>query len=174
MNRREGERLIEVIRELMAETGSASVKGKGSEPAPEQVETDKDGRPRLSAELLERVYQQFRNRMIDDLRADPVFVELLAARPEIEVLIEPRRIQIEASTTRGRVARLMASGWFKTTRATGAVRTELARTGPDPGGGGTLSDILAAYVKDGFLVREGTGYQAAPDLKVKEKVLEVS
>ena len=40
MNKREGERIIPVIRELMAETGSESVKGKPASngPAPLEVE----------------------------------------------------------------------------------------------------------------------------------------
>jgi hypothetical protein len=186
MNRQEGERLIhalsQTIREMMVDQVAAKRSSTSNGPAPTaapakpleevDIEPDKAGRVHLSAELLEKVFQQFKNRMIDELRIDPIFLELLAARPEIELVIQPRRVSLDASTTRGRVARLVAAGWFASTRATGGVRKELARTGPDPGGGGTLSDILAAFVKDGLLVRDGDGYQAAPGIKVMEKYLE--
>lgn len=122
----------------------------------------------------EALYQRFKQRFIDDAKTDPILLQLIAAQPEIVVGIEARVVELDGSTTRGRVARLMAAGWFNTARKTGTVRTELARTGADPGGGGTLSDILGAYVRDGFLVREGEGYVFAPGVKVTEKRLETA
>jgi len=76
-------------------------------------------------------------------------------------------------TTSARYSRLMAAGWFKDARKSGTVRSELARTGSDPGSGGRLSEALTEYVNQGFLTREGEGYTLAPGVKVSEKVLEV-
>lgn len=139
---------------------------------PPPPQSPANGKLPVPAEWLEQVYVQFRNRMIDELRVDPIFVQLLAQRPEIEVTIEPRRVQLDGGTLKGRVARLIAAGWFASSRATGAVRRELARTGADPGGGGTLSDTLGGMVRDGILTREGEGYAIAPGLRITEQIME--
>jgi hypothetical protein len=96
----------------------------------------------------------------------------MTVRPEIVVEVEPRIVTLDGSTQKGRIARLIAAGWFKEPRKVGTVRTELARTGPDPGGGGTLGDNLAALQRDGFLVLEGGGYAAAPGVKITDRTLE--
>jgi len=75
---------------------------------------------------------------------------------------------------KGRVVRLMAAGWFDQARETGDVRRELARTGTDPGGGGTLGIMLNRFVADGFFIREGAGFVLAPRVKVSERDLQVS
>jgi len=126
----------------------------------------------LSALDSEALYQMFRARFIDEARTDPVLLKLLVAQNEIVVEFEPSVIELDGSTMKGRVARLIAAGWFSTTRTTGGVRKELARTGADPGGGGTLSDNLSALLRDGFLVRDGDGWLQAAGVKVTQRALE--
>lgn len=180
MNRHEGDRLIKVIQELMAEEGAASVRGgktRPERPAPPARDQEKDHHeigqlPKLEADFLERIFLEFKNRMIDELRLDPVLVQLITQQKEIEIIIEPRIVQMDGGTLRGRVARLVGQGWANEPRATSAFRTELTRTGNDPGGGGSLSTVLGEFVRDGFLVRAGDRWQKAPDLKVTEKVIE--
>lgn len=128
--------------------------------------------PPAAAVDFEVLYQKVKRRLLDDLRVDPLFVKLLATQPEIMVEIEPRVVEMDGASLKGRVARLMASGWFKDPRKSGAVRTELARTGSDPGSGGRLSEALTEYVNQGFLTREGEAYVLAPGVKVSEKVIE--
>lgn len=125
-----------------------------------------------SGDAFERLYRALKSRLIEDLKVDPILLKLLSVQPEIVVEVEPRVVLLEANTLKGRVARLMAAGWFGTARATGACRQELKRTGADPGGWGNLSDILGDYVKQGFLVRDGSDYLIAPGAKVSEKTLE--
>lgn len=133
------------------------------------LEASGQGRPALNLDEFERLYLRIKNRLIDDARIDPILLQLLTQRPELIIDVEPRIVSLDGSSLRGRVARLLGAGWFASARATSTVRKELARTGADPGGGGTLSDVLGAYVRDGFLVREGEGYQAAPNVKVTER-----
>lgn len=121
---------------------------------------------------FEALYQKIKRRLIDECRVDPILLTLLTTSNAIEVQVEPRVESITASTLRGRVARLMASGFFKETRVTFAVRKELTRTGADPGGGGALAGHLSTFVADGFLVRDGDGFQMAPGVKVTENILE--
>lgn len=120
----------------------------------------------------EEQYQRFKRRLIDECRVDPILLTLLTTSNAIEVQVEPRLETLTGTGTRARVARLLAQGYFTEARATGNVRKELARTGADPGGGGGLSDVLGNFVKDGFMVRAGEGYQIAPGVIVTEKILE--
>lgn len=152
-------------------TAPAPAKG----PADNRVETAADaGDYGIAPERLERLYQYIKNRIIDECRIDPILLELLTTRPEIIVSVEPRLVELRGDNLKGRVARLMAAGWFGQQRATSSVRQELARTGSDPVGGGTLSDVLGNFVKDGFLIRVGGGYAFAPGVKVTERELKVT
>lgn len=121
---------------------------------------------------FEALYQKIKRRLIDECRVDPILLTLLTTSNAIEVQVEPRIETLTGTGTRSRVARLMAAGYFAEVRATGTVRQELKRTGADPGGGGGLSDVLGNFVKDGFMVRAGEGYQIAPGIKVTETILE--
>lgn len=119
----------------------------------------------------EKLFEQFKTWLLKDLDVDPVFVKLLANVPEMEVQFTSNKVTLTDDTMRGRVARLMAQGWFDTTRTVGGCRTELKRTGPDPGGGGTLGQILNQFVTDKFLVRDGDGFTLAPRVKITEKAM---
>lgn len=123
---------------------------------------------------IEKLYQAFKTRLIDEARIDPILLQLLTTRPEIVVEVEPRVVTIDATKLKGRIARLIAQGWLAENRATSAVRYELARTGPDPGGGGRLSDTLGELLNEGFLVRAGDGWVRAPGVKVTERTLAVN
>lgn len=180
MNRHDGERLISVIKELMEEDGAAAGRAQKAKPDPrgpatkdpEQTHRDIAQLPKLEADFLERIFLEFKNRMIQELQLDPVLVQLVSQQKELEILIEPRIVQLEGTTLRGRVARLLASGWLDEPRATSACRRELGRTGADPGGGGSLSQVLGEFVRDGYLVRAGEAYQKATGLKITEKIVE--
>lgn len=181
----DGEKLIDAIRGMMQD-GPAPMTLKGAETvarnlkanAPPATRTEQlieeergNGAGRITAEQLERIYAEIKKRLLDELPADPVFLQLLANRPEIILELQPRVITLDGSTLKGRVARLIAGGWFDASRATSATRKELARTGGDPGGGGSLSDVLGGMVRDGFLTRDGGDYVKAVGIKITEKVL---
>jgi hypothetical protein len=132
-----------------------------------------DIRKLLEPEILEALFRAFKNRMIDELRVDPILLQLIAQQTEMIVEIEPQLVTLEGSTLKGRVALLIARGWFDEQRATSAVRRQLASTGADPGGGGSLSDKLGELTREGFLERVGDGqYRKAPGIKITEKRLE--
>jgi hypothetical protein len=69
-------------------------------------------RERLNADEKERLYQEFKARLIDDARIDPILLHLLTIRPEIVGEVEPRTVTLDGTSVKGRVARLMAQGWF--------------------------------------------------------------
>lgn len=185
MDAKEGRKLIDGFAKLIGDMVGTPMTVKIDRPAEPQGKTPlpQAKRPDMPSEpnagsfddpAIERMYHAFKNRLIDDARIDPILLQLLTTRPELVVEVEPRIVTLDAATLKGRVARLLAAGWFTNgARATSAVRKELARTGSDPGGGGTLGTVLGDYVKDGFLVREGEMYALAPGVKITEKELKV-
>lgn len=122
---------------------------------------------------FERLYLRIKNRIIDEAHLDPVLLKILTTRPEIIIDVEPRVLELKGDSLRGRIGRLMAAGWFADKRDVGTVRRELARTGADPGGGGTLGAVLKEFQRDGFFVLEGSEFKMAPGVKVTDRALEV-
>jgi len=118
----------------------------------------------------EALYQAIRTRILED---EPILLKALATHPEIVVEVQPRVVNVDGASQKGRIARLMAAGWFDEPRAVGDVRKELARTGKDPGGSGQLGIMLNNFANDGFFVRESGGYVLAPRVKVSERELRV-
>jgi hypothetical protein len=197
VNKHEADRLIAVIREL-AEEDIAPLKLTAPPAAPKNGRIVLDPKPAapvsdkalaadiagghsilghyppasITAEQMEKMYQQFKARLLDELPTDPVALQLLTTRPEIVLEIEPRVVTLNGGMLKGRVARLIASGWFASVRATSACRRELARTGADPGGGGNLSAMLSELKREGFLVESGGSWVAAPNIKITERTIE--
>lgn len=192
MKKHEAEKLIETIRGFVDAPTSLDVVGVAGGKA--SVETRKGLPPptmallpggptaapgsgnghgcRLTDDQEEALYQRFRARFIDEATIDPTLVHLMMARPEIIVGYERRVEQLDGSTLRGRVCRLIAQGWLTHGRATGAIRKELARTGADPGGGGNLASTLADLVRQGFLERGEHGWTTAVGVKVTEQEIQ--
>lgn len=187
MEKHEAEKLIETIRGFIEDAPPDNYTAGSTHPAmtindAERIATriGKSEQPipaepfapigKLSTDELERMYQMFKARFIDDARFDPVLLNLVMVQPEIIIGYERKVEQVDGATLKGRVARLVATGWIGTSpRATSAIRKELARTGSDPGGGGTLSDTLSALQRSGFLHRESDGWTAAPGVKISER-----
>lgn len=143
---------------------SAAVK---SGPATETLATH-DGQPLVEDQL----YEAIKARLLADAEVQATLLKVQHRSSAIVVEVERRAVTIEGSSTRGRVARLVAQGWFDEARAASAVRGEMKRTGADPGGGGSLYDILNAFVRDGFLVRDGDKFAKAPSCVVTERELQ--
>jgi hypothetical protein len=117
------------------------------------------------------MYQRIKRRFIEDAQVDPILLHLMMVQPELVVEVERREIVLNATDgARGRVARLLADGYFQQARTGGAVRAELKRTGTDPGT--TVYDVLGKFVVDGFLVRESDSFVLAAGVTVtkREKV----
>lgn len=166
----------------LPKSGSKSVAGRSDEQTSRVQSSSPDdsdagirtasgnGHPSLNADQIEKLYQLFKSRFIDDAKTDPVLLHLMTTRPEIVVELQPRVVTLDNVGARGRTARLVAAGWFKKSRTGSAVRSELKRTGTDPGT--PIYEVLNGFVRDGFLVRDGDGYVEAPNVKVTERTVE--
>lgn len=119
----------------------------------------------------EKLYQKFKNRLIDEAHIDPILLNLIMVRPEIIVDVERRIERLDGDSLRGRIARLAAAGFFSSARSSADVKRELMRTGTEPAGN-RLSEAFTALVNGGFLTREGDGYQIAPGVKVTTNTIE--
>jgi hypothetical protein len=128
---------------------------------------------RITDAQVEKLYTQIKHRLLDDLRVDPVFVQLLANVSEIVVELTPRVMTLDGDSLKGRVARLIAGGFFNEPKRQGAARSELVRTGPDCNSG-NLSRAMTEFVADGFLTRDGESFVKAPGVKVTEKLIGVN
>jgi polyhydroxyalkanoate synthesis regulator phasin len=113
---------------------------------------------------LDALYAEFKRRAM----TDAVLLRVLAERPEIEVLIERKTVQMDASTSKGRIVVLLARGFFDGGTTNGAIRNELKRTGADMSPV-TIAKFLDELVRDGFITRDDGRYVAVPDMKVNIK-----
>jgi hypothetical protein len=112
---------------------------------------------------IEFAYEQIVARL---KREAPALLKVLAIKPEIEITVERRTISIDGSSLKGRIAQLIAEGFFDGGKSQSNARTELKRRGSEPNFG-TLSREMASLHKDGFLVRESDdSYHAVEGMRV--------
>lgn len=173
MTKEEADRLIDTIRGFVGGPAPSGDQRRVLASAPNGAKLVTSQRPAApaeqSAESEERQFERFKAWLLRDLEVDPVFTRLLANTPELEVQFTRRTVTLTDDTLRGRVARLLAQGWFETPRTVGGCRAELKRTGTDPGGGGTLGQILNQFVAERFMVRVNDGFSLAPGVKIRER-----
>lgn len=160
MNQKEAETLIATIRGLVTTQAAG-----GALPATPSAPPAKASLSRADEDEL---FQRLKARIIEDCRIDPILLQLLVSRPEIVIDVEPRVVTLEGGSLKGRIARLVAAGFFATAKTQGACRAELRRTGSDVNSG-NLSTAFNDFVRDGYLTREGDSYVCAPGLKVTER-----
>lgn len=177
MKQHEAEKLIETIRSFVdtAHVGVDMAKGKDRTVAyvepPKNGQAQPVGKLQIDRDNLEAIYLEIKNRLIDDMRTDPILLKLVAAQPEILIELEPTVIEMEGTSLKGRIARLIGQGFVDEQRKAGGIRAELARTGSDVNSG-NLSRALSDFVREGLLTFEaGDTYRRAPGLKVTEKRL---
>ncbi len=114
---------------------------------------------------LETVYAYMRQRA----QEDPGILELLVQRPELRVRVERPVVECHGNQLDGRIAQLIADGFFAQPRDRQAVGVELKRRGVLKATSNLkiLSPFLAKLSKLGFLTVEAQGYQVVPGMNVK-------
>jgi hypothetical protein len=110
----------------------------------------------------EALYQAIKARLMTEA---PALIRILASKPEIEVSLTRKTLQMDEFSLKGRIARLLKDGFFSSPRGCGAVRTALKRTGPDANTA-NIGRALDDFTRDGFVTDEGSGYQEVPGMKV--------
>lgn len=111
----------------------------------------------------EALYQAIKARLVKEA---PGLLRVLTIKPELEVRVERRVIQADGSSLKGRIAQLIAEGFFNDAKTQSGTRSELKRRGSDPNSGNLWRE-LTALQKDGFFTKEsGDTYLAVEGMKV--------
>jgi hypothetical protein len=120
---------------------------------------------RRTANDYAELYEEIKARLLEELPREPGVLKILATRPELRVEIERPVIEASGDTLFGRLAQLVAEGFFDEARAGNAAFQELKRRGFATAKPNVYreADKLAAK---GFLTKEGDGYKAVPGMKV--------
>jgi hypothetical protein len=87
--------------------------------------------PLSAAVDVNTIAEQLMPKILEQLKAAPEFatLQVMAERPELQVTIVRKAIDVDGSTLRGRLAQLIAEGWFNDPRGNSEVMRELARRG---------------------------------------------
>lgn len=141
-------------------------------------------------QALETQFTEFRNAVARDAAAalrpsasngddDPGILKLNVEtttlrtsieKPEVQVRVKRRIIEMNDSTLDGKIARLISEDFFKSPKQTADVFRELVRIGAIPKNasktGATVAREVIKLAGMGFLVLEDKGYQAVPGMKV--------
>jgi hypothetical protein len=134
-------------------------------PVPPSQRAEGAGRWRRTANDYAELYDEIKARLLEELPEDPRVLKILATRPELQVEITKAVIEASGETLFGRLAQLIAEGFFDEPRAGNAAFQELKRRGFATAKPNVYreADKLAAK---GFLTKEGDGYKAVPGMKV--------
>jgi hypothetical protein len=153
------EKKLDALIELMArQVGTAPPAS--APPAPARPPTD--GVPPIFSSFEEEaLYGRFKARLIEEV---PGLLKVLNRQPTISVTTETYEVEADGASPRGRLARLIASGFMDAPIRPGAILSEFKRTGPESNGK-AMSVMLAEFVAMGFLTREGDRYKAVPEMK---------
>jgi hypothetical protein len=120
---------------------------------------------------IDFIYRYVRDRLSADLRtgkADAALLQLLREQPEIRVNVKRHTLEMSDDSTDGRIALLIAQKFFDTPQDSGTLNKEFKRRGwfDTKASNAALFKPLAKITEMGFLLREGTMYQAVPGIKI--------
>lgn len=113
---------------------------------------------------FEGIYAYFRKRAAED----PVILQLLQQHPELRVKRERRLLEMNDTSTPGRIALLIAEKFFDSPQNSGQVTSEFKRRGwfERKTSNAAVLKPLAQISEMGFLTRDGSNYQSVPGMKV--------
>jgi len=150
---------------------SAKSKVEGNRPTATPIPDVPQERGGVFVGAAEAYYDAFKARLLREAASDPAILEVLVRRPEIQVRVEKRTIETSGDTLRGRLALLIAEGWFDTVKAGNAAHLELQRRGAGSAKPNVYRE-LDKLATEGFVTKEDGGYLAVPGMK--RNIVEVS
>lgn len=110
----------------------------------------------------ERLYQAIKARLTEEA---PGLLQVLVTKLELTVTIQRRRIDADGTSAVGRVAQLIAEGWFDEPRSAYSAWNESKRRG-FAGAAARMDEACKKLLEQGFLTRESDGFQAVDGMKV--------
>lgn len=120
---------------------------------------------------MDFIYRHVRDRLSADLRAGKVdagLLQLFREQPEIRVNVKRHTLEMSDDSTDGRIALLISQKFFDLPQDSGTLTKEFKRRGwlEAKTNHAAVLKPLAKITEMGFLVREGTMYQAVPGMKI--------
>ncbi len=113
---------------------------------------------------VDTLYQGFKARLLAE--KDPGVLAVLQRRPEIHVKVERPVMQIDTTSLRGKLAALIAEGFFDAPKNGNAAFLELKRRGASVASASVYRE-LGAIAQSGFVTIESDGYRKAPGAVIK-------
>jgi alanyl-tRNA synthetase len=123
---------FEQIEKLEGHAPSSSHKMPESAPASGYPNTETSVEPRPGQPIADeaQLYRRFKARLVEEA---PAILRVLVQKPELRVEVDVQTITIKGDSLRGRIARLIAAGFFDRGASGPGAQKELARLGSDPG-----------------------------------------
>ena len=113
---------------------------------------------------LDTIYAHVKTRLLQE--QDPGILSLLARKPEIHIKVQRPVLEMDDSTLRGRLVRLIAEGFFDSPTTANAAFNELKRLG-QPVAKPNVYREMEKLAEMRIVTLEANGYQKAPDAVVK-------
>lgn len=110
----------------------------------------------------EALYQRFKTRLMKEA---PGLVKLLVERPEIQITEQRTVIEVDLTSARGMIAKLISEGFFDQSTTAHSAWKEAGRRWNYKGISARMSEQLNALTTLGFVTKEMDGYRAVPDMK---------
>ncbi len=110
------------------------------------------------------LYEIFKARLIDE--APQIIMKLAQTRPELKVVIERETIEVNGKSLRGRIARLIANGFFSEAQTSATIGEEIAKQIGDRPSNIELGNELKALTEMGFFRRDNKWIRVVPEMVV--------
>jgi hypothetical protein len=119
--------------------------------------------------MEEELYQKFKARLVAELMDEsPKILQVIATKPELEVVVEKEVLPVDGKTSIGRVARLISKGFFEDYQTAIETFREVNSTGASTDRR-TVLGAMDKLVEMGFLFKNTNGFKAVPGMKVNVK-----
>lgn len=115
---------------------------------------------------MEAIWREIRARLMKEA---PTLVKLMTTKSEINVEVTLQEVTMDGATLRGRIAALLARGFFDKVKGGSELLAELKRLGGGTGDRANYSRELGWLTEKGFLTVEDGGWQAVDGMKVNIK-----
>jgi hypothetical protein len=159
------EERLEALAAVGRTVGKPGAKMAPPAPSGREVEAPPSPAPALrEGDPAEEMYQLFKARLLAEA---PAILRVLTTAPEIDVEVQRDVIRVDGRSLRGRIARLIAEGYFDAARTSASVLEELLKRGASRPSNIELGNEMKALCDMGFFVRENKWYTLVPNAKVK-------
>lgn len=162
-------RVAELEAQLASKTRARAPGGKRDKEEPATPPTMAAMERAYAAGEIDEIYQAVRARLMKEDTA--AILRLLTVKPELRVAVDRPVLDLEGATLRGRLARLLADGFFKEPATGHRAFQELERRGLKTAKPNVYKE-LDKLAELGFLTKEERGYQIVEGMIVNVNVVQ--